>query len=436
MGANTVFHEVYTQAYKLLDILKPSFPTILRYVLVLRAMAMKLRRALSCVKIWWFKKSISPSSRVLTWLLPFIFLSVSLSGQTKMRNVPLPTDGDAILYYVDYAPASIDPGKAGNAQRWNFMTLLSPFIRRSTYLNSQSSELQSVFKESGLYRKIDEDTEAFYIQEDGDLLLAGYAGMDPFGIGVRSIYKYDAPLVEQRQNLQYGDGSNTKTSLSTTFTLNDLPLRIRQLLPVTPDSIRLIMTSQRIDEVDAWGTMLMPGGFFDVLREKRSEARNLRIETKIGSLPWQDITNTLPENDIFGSHVFLSYYFYSSEFNEPIVQVFMKADNKGVDKVIYRANIIEQGIQDVGAIRSGVYVFPNPAIVNARFEFTNLPSDRYRLSIKNVLSEEIWAQEYYIRGHDLQKVDVSFLAKGTYLYSLTNSKGKILSTKRLVIIRP
>lgn len=372
----------------------------------------------------------------LTFIIPLILLSVSLSGQAQIKNLSLPQEGDAILFFVDHLPASIDPGKAGSAQRWNFMTLLSPFIRRSVYTKSETSGLQSIFKESDLCRKIDESTEAFYIKEDGDFLLAGYAGMDPFGLGVRSIYRYDNPLVEQRRNVQYGDGSNTKTSMTTTFTLNDLPTKIRQLLPVTPDSIRLQMTTQRIDEVDAWGNMLMPGGFFDVLREKRSEARNLRIETKIGSLPWQDITNTLPDNDIFGNHVFLSYYFYAEEFNEALVKIFMKADNKGVDKVIYRANIIDQAIQDVGAIRPGVYAFPNPAIVNARFEFTSLPPDRYRLSIKNILSEEIWAEEFYIQGNDLQKVDVSFLAKGTYLYSLKDSKGKILSTKRLVIIRP
>ena len=370
------------------------------------------------------------------YLLLFMLFSISLSGQIRIRNLDLPQEGDATLYFVDHLPTSIDPGKAGSAQRWNYMTLLSPFIRRSVYADTKTSGLQPVFKNSDLYRKIDENTEAFYIKEDGDLLLAGYAGMDPFGLGVRSIYKFDEPLVEQRRNIQFGDGSNTRTSMTATFTLDDLPPKIRQLLPVTPDSIRLNMTTQRIDEVDAWGNMLMPGGFFDVLREKRSEARNLKIETKIGSLPWQDITNTLPNNDIFGNHVFLSYYFYAEEFNEPLLKIYMTADNKGIDKVIYRANIIDQPIQEVGSIRSGVYAFPNPAIVNARFEFTNLVPDRYRLSIKNVLSEEIWSKEYYIQGNDLQKVDVSFLAKGTYLYSLTDSKGKILTTKRLVIIRP
>lgn len=372
----------------------------------------------------------------IVWIIPFILISLSLSGQIQIKKRPSPNEGDAVLFYVDQLPSNIDPGKAGSAQRWNFMTLLSPFIRRSVYTNPKLTAAENIFKDTDLSKKLNEHTEAYYIKEDGDLLLAGYSGLDPFGVGIRNTFRFTMPLVEQKQNIEYGDGSNTKTSLSVTFTLNDLPRKVRQLLPVTPDSVRLLMTSQRMDEVDAWGTMLIPGGFFDVLREKRSEARNLRIETKIGSLPWQDITNTLPANDIFGNHIFLSYYFYASEFSEPLVKLFMKADNKGVDQVIYRANLIDQPIQDVDAIKPGVYAFPNPAIVNARFEFSNLKPDRYLLSILNVLGVEVWSQEYYIQNNDIQKIDVSFLKKGTYLYSLKDSKGKILTTKRLVIIRP
>jgi hypothetical protein len=372
----------------------------------------------------------------VVWIIPFILFSLSLSGQIQIKKRPLPQEGDVVLFYVDQLPSNIDPGKAGSAQRWNFMTLLSPFIRRSVYGNAKINAVENKFKSADLSRKIDEHTEALYIKEDGDLLLAGYVGLDPFGLGVRNIFQFTSPLVEQRQNIEYGDGSNTKTSMTATFILNDLPKKVRQLLPVTPDSVRLVMTSQRMDEVDAWGTMLMPGGFFDVLREKRSEARNLRIETKIGSLPWQDITNTLLANDIFGNHVFLSYYYYATEFSEPLVKIFMKADNQGVDKVIYRANLIDQPIQDIDDIKPGVYAFPNPAIVNARFEFSNLNPDRYQLAILNVLGVEVWSKEYYIRNNDIQKVDVSFLKKGTYLYSLKDSKGKILTTKRLVIIRP
>ncbi|MEO0340258.1 MAG: T9SS type A sorting domain-containing protein, partial [Bacteroidota bacterium] len=269
------------------------------------------------------------------------------------------------------------------------------------------------------------------------LYLLGYYGNDPFGLGIKSLYKYSEPIKSFSSSVKMGDQSTSKTSMQAICTLKDLPAAVRNLLPVTPDSVRLNMVSKRVDEVDAWGTMLMPGGFFEVLREKRSEARNLRIETKIGSLPWQDITDLLPPNDVFGEHVFLSYYFYSEETKEPLVQIYMQADNKGIAEVIYRANQTDEAlVQATDEVKPGVYAFPNPAIVNVRFEFANLNRGKYRLSIQNVLGVEVWHKDYIVDQNFIDLVDVSFLSKGTYLYSLQDSDGNFLMTRRIVIIRP
>ena len=83
-----------------------------------------------------------------------------------------------------------------------------------------------------------------------------------------------------------------------------------------------------------------------------------------------------------------------------------------------------------------VYAFPNPAIVNVRFEFSNLPKDTYNLTIYNIIGEQLWNKRYSIDRNLMDKVDVSFLRKGTYLYSLSNAEGRIITTKRLVIVRP
>ena len=49
---------------------------------------------------------------------------------------------------------------------------------------------------------------------------------------------------------------------------------------------------------------------------------------------------------------------------------------------------------------------------------------------------EQWSRTYYIDGNRTEKVDVSELRKGTYLYSLSNEQGKTLSTRRLIVVRP
>lgn len=370
------------------------------------------------------------------WILLFLCCTTAAFTQVKVNDQPLPQAGDAFLYYLDKLPSNIDPGKAGAGQRWNFMTLQAPFVRSSSYLTGRQGMNSNRFLEADLTYQVDEATEAYFRKDAEGLYLLGYYGLDPFGIGIRGLYRYDTPVLSQKKELEYGEGGTYETSMAALTTLQALPQSLRDLLPITPDSIRLRLVSRRMDEVDAWGTMLMPGGFFDVLREKRSEARSLRIETKVGSLPWQDITSSLPPNDVFGNHVFLTYLFYSENDVEPLMKIIMKADNQGVDRVVYQAIEPKGAIQDVLSIRPEVYAYPNPAIVNVRFEFTNLPTGEYQLSILNVLGIEIWSKDYFIQNDWAEKVDISFLKKGTYLYKLKNKEGKILTTRRLVVIRP
>jgi len=353
-----------------------------------------------------------------------------------VTNLPLPQAGDAFLYYLDKLPSNIEAGKAGAGQRWNFMTLQAPFVRSSSYQTASQGIATNRFPGAELSYQVDENTEAYYQKGSDGLYLLGYYGLDPFGLGIKGLHKYDTPLLTQKKELQYGEGGTYETSMTTTTTLPNLPKALRDILPITPDSLRLRLVSRRLDEVDAWGTLLMPGGFFDVLREKRSEARSLRIETKVVSLPWQDITSSLPPNDVFGNHVFLTFLFYGENSLQPLIKIIMKADEQEVDKVIYQAIEPEGPVQNVMAIRPGVYAYPNPAIVNVRFEFTNLPADEYQLSILNVLGVEVWSKDYFIQNDWAEKVNISFLKKGTYLYKLKSREGKIITTKRLVVIRP
>ncbi|MCB0598025.1 MAG: T9SS type A sorting domain-containing protein, partial [Phaeodactylibacter sp.] len=69
-------------------------------------------------------------------------------------------------------------------------------------------------------------------------------------------------------------------------------------------------------------------------------------------------------------------------------------------------------------------------------EFTNLAPGRYKLKIHNILGIEEWRKTYQISGNHTEKVDISSLRKGTYLYSLVDDRGKTITTRRLIVVRP
>jgi len=84
-----------------------------------------------------------------------------------------------------------------------------------------------------------------------------------------------------------------------------------------------------------------------------------------------------------------------------------------------------------------VLAYPNPAIFDVRFEFMNLKPGTYQLKIYNLLGVAVLDTSYHIKsGSQVEKMDVSELRKGTYLYSLVGPDGKTIATKRLIIIRP
>ena len=73
--------------------------------------------------------------------------------------------------------------------------------------------------------------------------------------------------------------------------------------------------------MDAWGTMSIPGGTYDVLREKRTLDQDVRLDAKVGFLGWQDITDivlglTDIGADVLGNNQVVRYYFWNDVAKE------------------------------------------------------------------------------------------------------------------------
>ena len=88
------------------------------------------------------------------------------------------------------------------------------------------------------------------------------------------------------------------------------------------------------------------------------------------------------------------------------------------------------------SVRPGVYAYPNPAIVNVRFDFKGLNPGSYKVALYDILANEVWSANYQISGDLTKRADIGHLPKGTYFYRLINERGQTLGTKRLVVLRP
>lgn len=363
--------------------------------------------------------------------------SFALLAQPVIENGTFPQVGDSLRTAVDNLPSGIDLENDGSNQNWNFTTLQSAFVNSTPILTVQQAEGYFGFPGAD-YAVIGENANFFYRTTAGQVELLGFFGQDPAGLGIEGIFHYEPPLVERRAPLEYQDVNTLSSNISFAFSADDLPEQISDMLPISPDSIRIRLNLDRTEEVDAWGTLTIPGGIYDVLREKQTEVQQVRLDAKIGFFNWFDITDIILELlqlEALEPRTSISYRFLSNETIEPIAEVTTINEGATISSVTYKAGTISNLRPEELAL-PGVYAYPNPAIVNVRFEFTNLPADNYTVSIFNILGVKEWSRQYYVDGKRVEKVDISALRKGTYFYSIADSRGKTLVTKRLIVVRP
>lgn len=368
-------------------------------------------------------------------------LIIGLSWQISPAQIFIPTSmmpraGDTLLTAVDNLPANIRSILSGRNQRWDFSMLEAPYSRSAVWRAAAKGNAAEVFKNATFTAPVDEHTEGYYRIQGNDLILVGAVGPDPINLNRKSVMRYSPGLLERRYGLRYGDAFQADANLVLTLGENDIPSWFRKKLPVSPDSLRLRVSFDRQYDVDSYGRLIVPGGIFEVLREKRIEIIEMRLEVKVGRRRWQDISRSIKDRDLLRSRKNISYHFYSNETKEPVARVWMNASEKKVLKIEFKPRERENMVQNLANVKPDIYVSPNPAIASVRFEFYNLPPGTYRLSVFNIIGQEEWSKMYTINGNYAEQVDISQLKKGAYLYSLKDERGRTLSTKRLMVIRP
>ena len=368
------------------------------------------------------------------FVLPlWLWMSIAgfVSAQVTIPPSTFPVPGDTLYTQTDLLPEDLDLKSPGGARKWNFSALQAPFVRQTVIQNAGSN---SPFPEAASMASTGDDGRRFFRYHPDRLDLLGYFGLDPAGFGTEVLIRYQPPAVERWANLSYRDRHETSFRFHFTVAGNDLPVAVTELIPGL-DSIRIHMTIHREDVADAWGTLTLPDGNYDVLREKRTETQDTRIEAKLPLFGWQDVTDVIGDLLFPGSGTILTYSFYNPASKEPIATVTTDASGTLL-QVDFKASAAASNVQDTRSLQPGVYAYPNPAITYIRFDFTGLRPGTYLLRIHNVLGQEIWSRSYRITEDTTDKLDLSNFRKGTYLYSLQDNRGNTLLTRRFIILRP
>lgn len=371
--------------------------------------------------------------------LVFLLILTPGFGQIIVSNTTFPKVGDTLRTATDNLPMGIEVGEPGTGKVWDFRGLQAPF-NTEVYLRPISeSPNASLFSGANWFFTGQGDTETFARKTASTVLQMGFVGRGPFGGNFDLVSRNEPNLVEKTAPMRYNDSFNNSSTQLVPVSAAFLPDSLFAGLPVKPDSIRLNNRVIQNSTIDAWGTMHIPMGTFDVLRERRVVINNRKIEAKSNALPvWIDVSSLFPVPGFTGIDTSVVYYFWNDRSIEPIAVVQTRGAEEQLVSVQYKSDPQMTATYQTPGNRSyDIIAYPNPAIGSVRFDLNGFNDGMYRLRIFNLLGQEVWSKKYQVSGGKRTiRLELGSFEKGTYLYSISDEKGKNLVTKRLVVLMP
>lgn len=371
----------------------------------------------------------------------------SLQAQITLNDSYLPVIGDTLFISFADSLATVDLIGNGGPHNWDFSQLTAAGSAERIVETLDLNTQDAVFAAADFKIQITALSTNYY-QRSGDVInLIGNRGEAGFIPDFTLDTPFNPPYLDRKAPLSLFDQEQSTSNIIVAFSVDSLPQLILDLggaILSSFDSLRFNTVIMRNDLVDAHGMLTVDGATYPVLRERRAEERMVKLEAKLGFLPWSDITPLIIQAApqigelINAENSIVTYQFWSNDHVEPIATVITEGDGSTIRDINFKTNRLPSSVQNNFLPSSQIKMYPNPAQSWVRFEAEGLQRGRYSLQINNVLGRRMLSKEIDSTG-DLQlDLDVSQLPSGIYLYSLINSRGRIMATKRLLVggIRP
>lgn len=377
--------------------------------------------------------------------LALCLITGGLFAQITVTANYLPEVGDS-LKFASANPESVHTvtlHSAGGPYVWDLNGLTEAYASTQVFEALVPGTQDDAFPNANVKLPTGPLSTNYYNISDNGMVLVGNVGASDFLPGFDVTTPFSPGYVERRAPVNFIDNNTLTSNINVALPTDSLPQAIIDAagtLLNAADSIRLRTEINRTDLVDAYGTVEIGNEVFDVLRERRQETRDVTIEAYNAFLGWQDITPligaAIPQlaDVINNQDTLISYILWSDDSVDPIAVFSTENNGTTITEILYKDIQTTSSTNDDFISRTEIKMYPNPARTISTFEATGLQSGIYELNIHSIIGRKMISQTHNVIGSQLRSVvDVSQLPSGLYLFSLTNSRGRILATKRLFV---
>lgn len=348
-------------------------------------------------------------------------------AQITVTNATFPIAGDTLKMAIDNFPsAGVTITPPGGNQNWNFTSLQVDSNQNIIYRLANEGSVQVPGAE--LFTNPSPNMEEYFNVTNNRFELQAHYGL-LYDIALNSLFRYNPPLVERRAPLNFFDINQSSSAILEVFPPEAFPpaliAALIDSLPASPDSLRYRITINQLEVVDGWGDLSIPEGNYHVLREKRTQYKDNRLDAKLPTIGWIDITDAAIQAGFqgLGIDTTVAYYFHNNVEKEPIAIVHTSSNHLIVKYVTFKdsrppvsnAETSDNNIPD-GYVFHGNY--PNP--------FNPTTTLWYEMPERG----EVWIDIYNVLGNKVRTFVNGQLAAGqhTLVWDAKDDSGNQVSS--------
>lgn len=376
-------------------------------------------------------------------ILTLLAFSAALSAQITVTSATFPVAGDTLHTAIDDAPPSAISvfTPPGGGQVWDLSSLEAEATQVTVFRSANEGSVSAQVPGAELFTAGSLGTETYYNVTATKFELQAYNGILPYDLVANNIFDYAPPLPERRAPLNFFDINASSSGFLELFVPSNFsPVLMLNLAAQTNnaqiDSMRYRLAISEISAVDGYGTMSIPGGTFDVLREKRTRYTETRIDCKIPPLGWLDLTDQCIQAGFFGLGVdtTVAFYFHNDVAKEPIAIVTFNNAQNAVTQVVFKNTTppVVDGLEEVNAAKPSVKISPNPASDEAVFELKNLTPGQYRLAVFDENGRLAMEKRVQMGSSHSERFNLSGYSPGVYFLRVFDENGQAVCGEKLV----
>ena len=229
-------------------------------------------------------------------------------------------------------------------------------------------------------------------------------------------------------------GADVQTAYHIVLTPEEMKASSLNQLPILPDSIRITLSISYSDsdlsdlQVERLGKSISASYFSRTYHIERT------VFVKIAPFGWESINEIAPIID--WDNAFDIKHIYVLEENSTTPLAIINEVTGGHSIAFLEKDVKIDTKMSTSFGGPSITAIPNPVINDVRFEVTNLSAGNYAIRIKNILGELKAYKTFTFTSTDYIPIDIKDLRKGSYFYVLEDEAGNVISTKRLIVLRP